>query len=157
SDGGVDAAGDPHALTRGHGAHAGESGFLPWDNGRDSGYLHDGTESFYNVKHILDTGSPGTQMDGPGSQDGGWGSAQREAFDFAGWTYDTATDAAGWTYDRATDAAGWTYDKATDTAGWTYDKATDTAGWTYDRVTDGAGWAADKVTSFDSWVDDKLP
>src|SRR5699024_2239339 len=88
SDGGVDASGDPLALTRGHGAHSGESGVLPWDDGQNSGYLRDGTESFYNVKHILDTGSPGTQLNGPGSHSGGWSSAAREASDIVDWVGD---------------------------------------------------------------------
>lgn len=66
SDGGVDSDGGELAETPGHSAQKGKNG-LPWQSDDGDGYLVPGTESLYNVKHIIATGDPGTDPGGEGS------------------------------------------------------------------------------------------
>lgn len=60
SDGGVDAAGESLPAATGHDALG------------PGAYLEPGSESFYNVSEIIQTGQPGTERGGEGSTQGFW-------------------------------------------------------------------------------------
>ncbi|MDR2996808.1 MAG: alpha/beta hydrolase family protein [Microbacterium sp.] len=69
SDGGVDASGRDLLPTPGHSTHSGAN--FPGQS-VEGGYLQDGSEAFYNISRIIDTGEPGTEHGGQGSEDGFW-------------------------------------------------------------------------------------
>lgn len=60
SDGGVDGGGSPLPAATGHDALG------------PGAYLEPGSESFYNVSQIIQTGEPGTERGGEGSTEGFW-------------------------------------------------------------------------------------
>ncbi|GAA5200593.1 alpha/beta hydrolase [Microbacterium jejuense] len=64
SNGGVDADGNSLLPTPGHSAHGGAN--FPWESS-PGGYLQKGSESFYNVSSIIQTGEPGTEPGGEGT------------------------------------------------------------------------------------------
>lgn len=68
SNGGYDPDGDHLLPTPGHGTHD-EGDFTIGTEGYPGGYLQDGSESFANIAHIIDTGQALTTPGGEGSDD----------------------------------------------------------------------------------------
>lgn len=185
SDGGVSADGDDLALTPGHSAHTGGNG-MPWDDGETPGYLMEGSESFYNVKHIIATGEPGTQLDGPGSRNLVQNPLVREILqegsslsNKAGDVLETGASNAGETVADAGDWVGGKISASSDEAGTVASSAvdaalgaagvpdlgfSDTAGELTSQAVEGAGeavsegaeLAGDGISELGEWADEHI-